>query len=817
MIQLEHLHLEEFRGIRSIDIDLNSKNFVVHGPNGSGKSGVVDAIDFALTGSIRRLSGQGTGGVSVGQHAPHVHVRSAPDSASVSLTVKDVATGKTAILRRSVGSANGYALTPDDADIRAALEQARLHPELTLSRREIIQYVVSQPTNRASQIQALLKLERLGSFRQNLGSANRKAAAEVSSAESTLSTAQGNLRTHLATADLEPATVLAAVNQRRQTLGATDLVDLTPATDFMADITAESGAQSVNLATAIAESNTLADRLNDLANIDALRQTLNDALAEAGDGSALLSSISRRSLLTAGLAAVTDNACPLCGIEWHDVGSLRAHIDEEIAQSEKARQFVDGLEGPRSAYADAVSSLRNHVLKVVPVAQAHGDRDLPELLRTWAENLAVHGQDVSTNQRLLGVIESLSVSQYDAPEATDGKLISLKATLAAIPDQSATVDARTFLTVANERWIPIKIAEENVNNAKATSDLAAKVYDVYCRVMDQSLESLYRTVEQDFSRYYRRINPDDEGSFMASLTPSKGSLEFAVDFYGIDMFPPNAYHSEGHQDGMGVCLYFALMKQRLGSDFRLAVLDDVVMSVDASHRRRFCELLKAEFPDVQFIITTHDQVWARQMESAGLITRKQQARFYGWTVDDGPLYAQTDIWDRIDADLGAGDVNGAAHKLRRHLEASTADIAEAIGGRVAFRGDANYDLGEFMSAVKSKHGDLLKAAAAAAASWGIQDAIDDIQAKRDERAAAIQEQDSENWIVNVLVHQNDWAGMSLQDFAPVLESSKRFLALFRCSNPDCGGWIHAAAGHNAETLRCDCNTYSLNLKKKSSS
>src|SRR5699024_2262604 len=116
--------------------------------------------------------------------------------------------------------------------------------------------------------------------------------------------------------------------------------------------------------------------------------------------------------------------------------------------------------------------------------------------------------------------------------------------------------------------------------------------------------------------------------------------------------------------------------------------------------------------------------------------------------DDGPLHAQTDIWGRIDADLGAGDVNGAAHKLRRHLEASTADIAEAIGGRVAFRGDANYDLGEFMSAVKSKHGDLLKTAAVAAASWGIQDAIDDVQAKRDERAAAIQEQDSENWIVN---------------------------------------------------------------------
>lgn len=816
MIQLEHLHIEEFRGIRNIDIGLNSKTFVVHGPNGSGKSGVVDAIDFALTGNIRRLSGPGMGNVSVGQHAPHVHVRSTPTSASVSLTIKDVATGKTAVLKRSVGTANRFTLTPDDPDVRIALEQAQSHPELTLSRREIIQYVVSQPTTRATQIQTLLKLDKLGSFRQNLGSANRKAATEVSTAKSVLATAEGSFRTHLGSSDLEPASILAEVNQRRQTLGATNLTELSRITDFMVGITAEAGTPTVNLATAIAETDSLVDSLADLASLDTLRQTLNDAITKAGDGSALVSAIERRSLLSTGLAAVIDNACPLCGMKWDDIESLRVHIKDEIAQSEDARQLVDGLESPRSAYATAVSNLRNEILKVASVAQTYGDRELPELLRTWSENLATHGQDVSTNEKVLGAVDALSVRRYEAPDGASDKLVALQTSLAAIPDQSATVAARTFLTVANERWTPIKLAQENVEKAVATSELAAKTYEAYCQAMDQSLDALYRTVEQDFSRYYRRINPDDEGSFTARFTPSQGSLDFAVDFYGIDMFPPNAYHSEGHQDGMGVCLYLALMKQMLGDDFQLAILDDVVMSVDSTHRRQFCELLKAEFPSVQFIITTHDQVWARQMESAGLITRKQQARFYGWTVNDGPLYEQTDVWDRIDADLAAGDVNSAAHKLRRHLEASAADIAEAIGGRVTFRGDASYDLGEFMSAVKGKHGDLLKDAATAARTWGIQDIIDDVQAKRDERSAAIQEQDSENWVVNVLVHQNDWARMSPQDFAPVLESSKRFLNLFRCSNLNCGGWIHTD-GHNPETLRCDCNSYSLNLKKKPSS
>ena len=107
-----------------------------------------------------------------------------------------------------------------------------------------------------------------------------------------------------------------------------------------------------------------------------------------------------------------------------------------------------------------------------------------------------------------------------------------------------------------------------------------------------------------FSTYYRAINEDDESKFTAKLTPSEGRLGLDVNFYERGLFPPGAYHSEGHQDGMGVCLYLALMKRLFGDRFSFALLDDVVMSVDVGHRRQFCKLLKTYFPDTQFIITT---------------------------------------------------------------------------------------------------------------------------------------------------------------------------------------------------------------------
>lgn len=68
MIQIEQIEISEFRGIRHLVLTLGKKSFGIAGPNGTGKSGIVDAIEFALTGNITRLGGEGTGEISVKSH-----------------------------------------------------------------------------------------------------------------------------------------------------------------------------------------------------------------------------------------------------------------------------------------------------------------------------------------------------------------------------------------------------------------------------------------------------------------------------------------------------------------------------------------------------------------------------------------------------------------------------------------------------------------------------------------------------------------------------------------------------------------------------
>src|ERR1700733_8695122 len=119
MIKLESAHIEEVRGIRKLHIDFQKGTFSILGPNGSGKSGVIDAIEFGLTGQIGRLMGRGTKGLSISEHGPHVDKTKFPDAAFVQLSVFFPALGKSASIVRKVSSPKKPKITPADDDVQA--------------------------------------------------------------------------------------------------------------------------------------------------------------------------------------------------------------------------------------------------------------------------------------------------------------------------------------------------------------------------------------------------------------------------------------------------------------------------------------------------------------------------------------------------------------------------------------------------------------------------------------------------------------------------------------------------------------------------
>lgn len=397
------------------------------------------------------------------------------------------------------------------------------------------------------------------------------------------------------------------------------------------------------------------------------------------------------------------------------------------------------------------------------------------------------------------------------PHTVAKDITELAATIKDKPDQDSTTEANGFLIVAKERYDKYLEADQNEKSACLTAKTGQLVYDSYLEVSEKRLTELYKTVETDFSNYYRVLNDGDESGFNASIEPTNGKLNLNVAFYDKGSFPPAAYHSEGHQDGMGVCLYLALMKQLMGSSFKFAMLDDVVMSIDRQHRKQFCRLLKNHFPDTQFIITTHDKVWAKQMQTESLVTSKNRIDFYRWSVRTGPVHREgCNVWDKLNDDLAEQQINTAAARLRHHLEYIFAELADRLGAKVPYRSDHSYEFGIFFNAVTGRHKDLLKLAANSANSRNKDADLRKIQNLKVARSNLLTKHGQENWLINTAVHYNEWEDFSEMEFREVINTFRELLLQFQCSQ--CNSWMYITQrNHAPESLRCDCTETFFNL------
>ena len=211
MIKIGKIHIEKFRGIIDLEIVFDNENFTICGPNGTGKSGVVDAIEFVLSGDISRLSGTGRGDVSIKNHAPHVDYRDKPDESSVSLQGTIVSTNEKFEISRNVGNIQSPKVTPESETILDTLNQLSARKNVSLSRRELIQYIISTKKDRASEINALLQLGQLSSLRDTFQKiANAEERQKKIAAEQLAQTL--NIPT------LKPSDLLLEVNKRRKIL-----------------------------------------------------------------------------------------------------------------------------------------------------------------------------------------------------------------------------------------------------------------------------------------------------------------------------------------------------------------------------------------------------------------------------------------------------------------------------------------------------------------------------------------------------------------------------------------------------------------------
>lgn len=816
MIAIESITIEEFRGIRDLTLAFAGKSFGIGGPNGTGKSGIVDAIEFALTGAVSRLSGEGRGEVSLKEHGAHVDQRNNPDKARVTLAVRIPSLGKTATITRSVKAPASPTITPGDPDVAKILKHIEAHPEVVLSRRELIRYVLATPGKRAEEVQALLHLDQIEKVRGHLQRIANRCERPVPTLEGNASYARAHLLSALAISELNASKVLGAANAQRNILGLPALTELTDKTSIADGLAAPTPAQAQRIpkTQAVADITAAREALEELgsAPVQGLIVEINNDLAALAGDPAAAEMTKREVFLSTGAELVIANMCPFCDTPWNpqELRKLARAKIEQLKEATKKRNEIDKKLVPVTVALHRVS---NALAVLVPYAALAK----PSVKSTEAAGYSRASKLAATRLgQALSVddVRSILSTATTVPEGVADEIVDLEKAVAALPDPSKQDAARGWLTVAQERLDNYRAAMRKLKTAKSEAQIARQAADVYMAASDRVLGQVYSKVEADFASLYAFVNRVDEKDFKAQLVPSMGKLGFGVDFYGRGFFPPGAYHSEGHQDSMGLCLYLALMRHIQGAEFTFAVLDDVLMSVDSGHRREVCKLLKREFPNTQFIMTTHDPIWLQHMKTEGLTGSRASVQFRKWTVDQGPSeWDDRDVWTEIGDYVKKSDIRPAAAVLRGYLEYTAGQLCHRLRAPVPFHGDAQYELGELMPAAIQRLKRLYAKGSAAANSWGQKELVKHLSGRSAGFTTLADASRAEQWQVNAAIHFNSWENLTKEDFQPVVDAFRSLLAGFCC--PKCGEYLFVSPDRESpDAVRCGCGDTNINLKEK---
>lgn len=641
-MRIDKLLLENFRGYKEPQtFEIGGEHALITGANGAGKSSALEAIEFILNGKIDRLHGTGTDGIYPKQHLPHRNASPSDVYASIRFQ-----TGNDIEVTASRGFTDRnpeiYPASPpaEFNDVRR-LVQNGLHK---LTRSDMIDLVVSTPTDRGSLIDDLLDLKGVDDRRKQLRRLrNQHYASEINRIEGEIKEQKGSLRDALGISEIEDAQLREAVNEARTTLGG-DLIDSLgewESLDFRRDLRGPD-AQEISSFQREDVKNRLhrqaewfeeteAELIRNLEDLESIRQEL--AAQEAQVDTGVLS------VLEHGRGVIDDetNDCPLCGTSWGSqelitVVERRKQKFEEIADKRKRLQSVS------ESVLDSIQSYINLTEMLLAVLGDEVDSQRAEKIKSYQEGL----------RGVLGTVEA--ISQEEPQEAPDLRALAdklpseevarvndqLQAKVEGQPPKSEVESAWEALSVTESTLSRIVELEEKLEVKKKAKEVCTAARDELVQARGEVLEDRYASVESTFKEYYGSINHDEE-DINVKMEQTNAGVKFRVGFYDDDLHPPHAMHSEGHQDLMGICLFLALSKELSEHQDRFVLLDDVVMSIDEEHREQIAELFQGPISEeFQFIITTHDEIWEYQLQQLDVIPDENQYEL-DWDQENGTV------------------------------------------------------------------------------------------------------------------------------------------------------------------------------------
>jgi len=232
---------------------------------------------------------------------------------------------------------------------------------------------------------------------------------------------------------------------------------------------------------------------------------------------------------------------------------------------------------------------------------------------------------------------------------------------------------------ANRRY---KELTKHIHIFQEQIDSLGKIYTSFEQMEREGIQKVLKALSYDVNEFFVFLHPDDNIDEVELIPTEERGIEFKLKRHGEEISPPLKILSEAHLNSLGICSFLSSAKY-FNSTNNFLVLDDVVTSFDAGHRRPLARLLDEKFPDSQFFLFTHDELWFDMLKTDLAPNKWVFKELVKWTMDNGVDMRESPrhLKERITNDLNENDVPGAANKCRTLIEEIFKQKCEDLGVR----------------------------------------------------------------------------------------------------------------------------------------
>lgn len=366
------------------------------------------------------------------------------------------------------------------------------------------------------------------------------------------------------------------------------------------------------------------------------------------------------------------NVCPFCD-QKIAIDELQKLIDAKLRLSSELNKDKNNILEDLEKITTTVKSLSQSICATQNYYKNYFNKQIsfPEINPEVAlASYKYHLERLDIPEKL--VIEQITSFPQRAHDAIEKlkELYSEKSKVIVKPSQKLNEISEAVIQIKDIRSLFSSLKKQSVIKKKFESQRQAlkQILELFEEFERGAMQSVLHILSQDINRYYTILHKQDAHEDVRLDISDKGrGITFKLKFHGQDVDQPIKYLSDSHLNSLGLCFFLASVKN-LNNSTNFVILDDVVNSIDANHRRQLIEIIRDHFQDYQFLILTHDRTWFEMLNQqlAGLGWKPYE--IISWQLQSVMIEPTKDRIQKVQELIDKSNSEGVALHLRKYLE-----------------------------------------------------------------------------------------------------------------------------------------------------